>query len=84
MAPVIITVRLGKQGRLVVPAPLRQELGIEMDDELVARVEEGRLIFEPRAAVVKRLRERFKDVKGSLANELLAERREEAAREAEG
>lgn len=84
MAPVITTVKLGKQGRLVVPAPLRQELGIEMDDELVARVEEGRLIFEPRAAVVKRLRERFKDIKGSLADELLAERREEAAQEAEG
>lgn len=67
----------------MVPAPLRQELGLELGDELVARAEEGRLIFEPRAAVVKRLRERFKDVKGSLASELLAERREEAAREAE-
>lgn len=84
MALPLAAVKLGKQGRIVVPAPLRQELGLEMGDELVARVEEGRLIFEPRAAVVKRLRERFKDVKGSLANELLAERREEAAREAEG
>jgi AbrB family looped-hinge helix DNA binding protein len=84
MAFIVAPVKLGKQGRLVVPASLRQELGLEMGDELVARVEEGRLIFEPRAAVVKRLRERFKDVKGSLADELLAERREEAAREAEG
>ena len=84
MAPVITAVRLGKQGRLVIPAPLRQELGLELGDELVARAEEGRLIFEPRAAVVKRLRERFRDVKGSLADELLAERREEAAREADG
>jgi AbrB family looped-hinge helix DNA binding protein len=84
MASALAPVKLGKQGRLVVPAPLRQELGLEVGDELVARVEEGRLIFEPRAAVVKRLRERFKDVKGSLANELLAERREEAAREAQG
>ncbi len=55
-----------------------------MGDELVARAEEGRLIFEPRAVVVKRLRERFRDIKGSLADELLAERREEAAREAGG
>jgi len=84
MASTLAPVKLGKQGRLVVPALLRQELGLEMGDELVARVEEGRLIFEPRAAVVKRLRARFKDVKGSLADELLAERREEAAREAEG
>ncbi|MDQ3397880.1 MAG: AbrB/MazE/SpoVT family DNA-binding domain-containing protein [Deinococcota bacterium] len=82
MASPLAAVKLGKQGRLVIPAPLRQELGLEMGDELVARVENGRLIFEPRAAVVKRLRERFKDIKGSLADELLAERREEAAREA--
>ncbi len=84
MAPTLTAVKLGRQGRLVVPAPLRQELGLEMGDELVARAEEGRLIFEPRAAVVRRLRERFKDVKGSLADELLAERREEAVREAKG
>ncbi|CAA9337317.1 MAG: hypothetical protein AVDCRST_MAG93-6465 [uncultured Chloroflexia bacterium] len=84
MASIVAAVKLGKQGRLVVPAPLRQELGLEMGDELVARVEEGRLIFETRAAVVKRLHDRFKGVKGSLADELLAERREEAAREAEG
>lgn len=55
-----------------------------MGDELVARAEYGRLVFEPKAAVVARLRERFKDVKGSLAEELLTERREEAAREAAG
>lgn len=82
MASPLAAVKLGKQGRLVIPAPLRQELGLEMGEELVARVENGRLIFEPRAAVVKRLRERFKDIKDSLADELLAERRKEAAREA--
>lgn len=84
MASIIAGVKLGKQGRLVVPAPLRQELGLEMGDELVARAENGRLVFEPKAAVIARLRERFKHVEGSLADELLAERREEAAREAEG
>lgn len=83
MASIIAPIKLGKQGRLVVPAPLRQELGLELGDELVARAENGRLVFEPKAAVVARLRERFKDVKGSLADELLAERKEEAAREAE-
>lgn len=76
-------VKLGKQGRLVVPAPLRQELGLEAGDELVARVEDGRLVFEPRAAVAARLRTRFGGVKVSLADELLKERRTEAAREAE-
>jgi AbrB family looped-hinge helix DNA binding protein len=84
MALSLAAVKLGKQGRLVVPAPLRQELGLEMGDELVARAENGRLIFEPKAAVIARLRERFKHVEGSLADELLAERREEAARESKG
>ena len=65
----------------MVPAPLREALGLEAGDELVARAEGGRLIFEPRAAVVERLRSRFRGVEGSLAAELLAERREEAARE---
>lgn len=68
----------------MVPAPLRQELGLEIGDELVARAENGRLVFEPKAAVIARLRERFKHIEGSLAEELLAERREEAAREAVG
>ena len=81
MASPLAAVKLGKQGRLVVPAPLREELGLEAGDELVARAEGGRLIFEPRAAVVERLRSRFRSVEGSLAAELLAERREEAARE---
>ena len=65
----------------MVPALLREALGLEAGDELVARAEGGRLIFEPRAAVVERLRSRFRSVEGSLAAELLAERREEAARE---
>jgi AbrB family looped-hinge helix DNA binding protein len=81
MAFHVTTVKIGKQGRLVVPAPLRQELGLEAGDELVARAFGERLIFERRAAVVERLRARFKNVKGSMTEELLTERREEAARE---
>lgn len=84
MASIVEAVRLGKQGRLVIPASLRHELGLELGDELVARAEEGRLIFETKAAVVTRLRERFKGIDGSLADELIAERREEAAREVAG
>ena len=81
MASTISAVKLGKQGRLVVPMPLRQELGLEAGDELVARVDDGRLIFEPRAAVIDRLRSRFAAVEGSMADELLRERRDEAKRE---
>lgn len=79
-------VRIGPQGRLVIPAVFRKALGIGKGDTLVARVEDGRLILEKREAIVSRLRERFRAVPPDidLADELIRERREEAAREARG
>jgi AbrB family looped-hinge helix DNA binding protein len=78
-------VTVGRQGRLVVPAPLRRRLDIEEGAVLLARAEEGRLVLEPRAAVLSRLRRRFEAVPAGvgLVDELLAARREEAARERE-
>ncbi len=78
-------VRVGPQGRVVIPAGMRQQLGIERGDELVARVEEGRMILEKRENVLRRVRKRFSSVttSESLADELIAERREEARREDE-
>ena len=75
-------VTVGPQGRLVIPAPLRRELGITPGSVLAARVEDGHLILEPRDAVLARIRSRFKPADGvSLARELIRERREEARRE---
>lgn len=75
--------RLGKQGRLVIPAAARHQLGLEPGDLLSVRVEEDRLILERRAAVLARLRERFAAVPStvSLVDELIAERRADAVRE---
>ena len=77
-------VRLGAQGRLVVPARIRRVLGLRQGDALIARTEEGRLILEKADATKRRLKSRFAAVaKGkSLARELIAERRVEAKREA--
>lgn len=74
---------VGRQGRVVIPARIRQELGIGEGDELVARIQEGRVVLEKRSNVLKRVRERFSSVNRgrSLADELIAERREEAGRE---
>jgi AbrB family looped-hinge helix DNA binding protein len=76
-------VTLGPQGRLVVPAPLRRALGLEPGAVLVARAEGERLVLEPRAAILARLRGRFASVPDgvSLADELIAERRDAARRE---
>jgi AbrB family looped-hinge helix DNA binding protein len=77
----VIAVRLGPQGRLVVPVELRRALGLEDGSELAIRSDGRRLILEPRREVLRRLRRRFADVEVSLAEELAADRRAEAERE---
>lgn len=76
-------VRMGGQGRLVVPVELRDSLGLEPGSVLIARQEDGRLVLERREDALRRLRARFKDVPRNvdLAGELLADRREDARRE---
>ena len=75
-------VRLGAQGRLVVPASIRKALGFRPGQTLVARVEDEHLVIEKPEAVERRLHAYFRKFEGrSLAAELIAERREEARRE---
>ena len=77
-----IDVIVGPQGRLVVPAPLRRRLGIEAGDVLVARADHDRLVLERRDAILARIRARLAVIPTdvSVADELIAERREEAKR----
>lgn len=76
-------VELGPQGRLIVPAALRRELGLMSGERLLVLVQDGALILEPRHTVERRLRERFRHIDPgvSLADALIEERRSEAARE---
>ena len=75
-------VQFGVQGRVVVPAPIRKALGFRPGEILVARVEDDHLVIEKPESVERRIRDRFRKVRGrSLADELVAERREEARRE---
>ena len=76
-------VRLGPKGCFVVPAPIRKALGFQPGDSLVVRIDDERLVVEKSDVVEQRLRAYFKKFKGrGLADELIAERREEARREA--
>ena len=77
-------VQLDPQGRLVIPASLRRSLGFGSGDRLIARMEEGRLILEKTETIKQRLKNRFTHLppNTSLGKELIAERREEAKREA--
>ena len=68
----------------MIPAELRRELGLEIGDEVIVRLEGGELRILTRGEAVKRAQEKVRrHVKGSrsLVDELSAERRAEAGRE---
>jgi len=76
-------VRLGKQGRLVIPAELRRALGLRPGDRLIARREGDKIVLEKKEEILRRVKERFAliPLQVDLAEELIAERRAEAERE---
>lgn len=78
-------IKVGRQGRIVIPALLREELGLREGDVLDARVEGGRLVLESPLEILERLRRQFRQAAGDrdLVAELIAEKRAEARREDE-
>jgi len=79
-------VALSANGRIVIPAAIRQEMGFVPGDTLLMDVEDGVLRVESYRARIRRIQREFaKYAKpGILASdELIADRREEARREDE-
>lgn len=78
-------IRLGRQGRLVVPAAIRQALGFKPGDRLLLRIDGEGLVLERRDVLERRLKARFAALPAStrLADELIAERRTDAHAEIE-
>jgi AbrB family looped-hinge helix DNA binding protein len=78
-----VDVCLGRQGRMVIPAPLRRSLGLKEGDRLVARQDAGRLVLEKPDLIKQRLKARFAQIppERELVDELIAERREESRRD---
>jgi AbrB family looped-hinge helix DNA binding protein len=72
---------VGPKGRVVIPAGIRRDLRIEEGAELVALIEGEAVVLVPRSAIKSRLRSMFADVDVSMRDELIGERRAEAARE---
>ncbi len=76
--------RMGKQGRIVVPADIRAELGLDEGVRLVARVIDGELRILTYRANLERIRRRIREhipADRGLVDELIADRRAEAALE---
>ncbi len=74
------TVVLGQQGRVVIPAEVRAALGLQPGDALHLRVEDERMVLERPRRAAAQLRGLARAVTSrSLVDELLAERRAEAA-----
>jgi len=78
-------IQANEQGRVTIPAWLRHVTGIRAGSSLVAYEEDGRAVLETREHLADRIR---RDVAaswsgdGSAVDELIAERRAEATREA--
>jgi AbrB family looped-hinge helix DNA binding protein len=75
---------LGERGRLVLPAPLRRRLDLHTGDRLIASFDAaGEIRLLPARDLARRLCGLYRDLAPgrSLADELIAERRAEAARE---
>ncbi len=79
-----VRVTIGDRGRLMLPAKVRSALGLKQGMQMLLSTEaDGSLRLRPYRAVADQNRGRFANLteEGSLVDELLAERRAEAARE---
>ena len=84
MPDLVVSGKVGPGGRIVIPAAIRRELGLEPGDPVTFRLEGGDLRLVSREAALKRIQDRFRasvprDV--SLVDELIADRRREVAGE---
>jgi AbrB family looped-hinge helix DNA binding protein len=78
-------VKVDRAGRIVIPAPIRKKFGIAAGSVRVVRCEHDGIVLMTREQSVVRVQKRLrKYVPGErcLSQELLDDRREEAAREA--
>ncbi len=79
-----IRTRIGQNGRLVIPADYRRALGVKTGDEVVLLLRDGEVRMLTRGAAIKEaqaLVRRFVPKSRRLSDELIKERRAEAARD---
>lgn len=82
--PQTVRLRLNENGRIVIPAAIREEVGLKKGEEVILWAERGEVRITTAASRAQRAREllrKYVPEGVSLSDELIAERRREAARE---
>jgi AbrB family looped-hinge helix DNA binding protein len=81
------TVVLGESGRIVLPASIRKEFGIEPGERLTVVADDGEIRIFSRKMILDKVRARILEKRGTLKgilDEFIEERHEQARREARG
>ena len=76
--------RMGQNGRVVIPAAMRQALGLKEGDEVVMRLEAGEIRLVALRDSVRQARSLFRRYvheRASVVDDFIASRRREAADE---
>jgi AbrB family looped-hinge helix DNA binding protein len=84
--PRSVSSKINQNGRIVIPAAIRRQMGLKAGDTVLMDVEDGVLRLETYRARIRRIQREVAQYckPGILASdELIAERREEARREDE-
>ena len=80
-----VRAKIGPSGRLVIPAEYRKALGISVGDDVVLHLEDGELRILSVSRAIHRVQDAVRRYAGDdevlWSEELIAERRAEAARE---
>jgi AbrB family looped-hinge helix DNA binding protein len=77
---------LGSDGRVLIPAALREAAGIKRGEKVILKVEDGRIVLSSWKAEIRKLQGMFAHLKKpgeNIVDEFIAGRRAEAARESE-
>jgi AbrB family looped-hinge helix DNA binding protein len=82
---IMYSIKMSKGGRVVVPAEVRRALGVSEGETLVGELRDGEFVLTTKRARLEAARALFQKYfppgGPSLADELIAERRAETARE---
>lgn len=84
MQRTIAGAQMNIQGRVVIPVEIRREMGLEGPVDLVFRYEDGKLTvetIEDAVAYVQSVVAQYVTSDGSIVDQLIADRRAEAAKE---